>query len=326
MPGSVRWGVLFTALINTKVLRGAALSVDVDVVAVASRDPARAEQYAAQWGIGRAYGSYDELLAAADIDAVYVPLPNGLHHEWTMRALRAGKHVLCEKPYSPRPEEVEEAFDEADSRGLVLSEAYMYRYNPQTLRVAKLVRDGAIGEVRTIGAAFSWPTDAPGDVRLDPALDGGSLLDVGAYCVSAARLFAGEPERVSALSRLGSSGVDMTFVGLLEHPSGALTHFDCGFHMPDRSHLEIVGTTATIDVTDPWHCFTPRILVMPQDGLPYQVDVPVENSYLLELEQFGRAIRGEPHELLGRADARGQSRTIAALLRSARNGSIQALQ
>ncbi len=320
MSRPLRWGVLSTALINTKMLRGAALTPTVEVAAVASRDLARAQAYAAVWGIECAYGSYDDLLADPDIEAVYIPLPNSLHHHWTMRALQAGKHVLCEKPYSPRPSDVEEAYDEAAVRGLILSEAFMHRYNPQTLTLARLVRDGAIGDIRTISAAFSWPTDAPGDVRLDPALDGGCLLDVGVYCISAARLLAGEPTAVSALQVLSPTGVDLRFVGLMEHPDGVLTHFDCGFHLPDRSWLEVVGTVATIEVTDPWHCVTPRILVTPQHGSPYDVVVPIENSYQLELEEFGRAVRGEPNQLLGLKDALGQSTTIAALLRSARSG------
>jgi len=320
LPRPIRWGVLSTALINTKVLRGAALSSAVDVVAVASRDLIRAQDYAAEWQIGRAHGSYDELLADPDIEAVYLPLPNALHHHWTMRALRAGKHVLCEKPYSSRPHEVDEAFGEAAARGLIVSEGFMYRYNPQTQQLAQLVSEGVVGDVRMISATFSWPADGPRDVRLDPALDGGCLLDVGVYCISAARLLAGEPAAVAALQVVGTTGVVSRFVGLMEHSDGALTHFDCGFHVPDRSRLEVVGTAATIEVSDPWHCFTPRLLVTPRQGGPYEVPVPIENSYRLELEEFGRAVRGEPNQLLGRDDARGQSRTVAALIRSAQSG------
>ncbi len=317
MSRPIRWGVLSTALIATKVLRGAALSPEVDVVAVGSRGLDRAQAFATEWGIPRAHGSYDDLLADDEVEAVYLPLPNGLHHEWTMRALQAGKHVLCEKPYSKRPVEVEEAFAAAAAAGLVLSEAFMYRYNPQTVRVAQLVRDGAIGELRTIAASFSWPTPPTGDVRLDASLEGGSLLDVGVYCVSAARLLAGEPTRVSGLSLIGPTGVDIGFVGLLEHSGGVLTHFDCGFHLPDRSHLEVVGTDATIRVSDPWHCLAPRIVVTTRDLSSYDVEVGIAQSYQLELEEVGRAIRGEAHQLLGVDDALGQSRAVAALLSSA---------
>jgi predicted dehydrogenase len=202
----IRWGILSTALINTKVLRGAALTASAEIRAVASRTSTRATRFAREWGIPVSYGTYDALLADPTIEAVYIPLPNGLHHEWTMRALHAGKHVLCEKPYSRHPTEVIDAFDLAKANGLVMSEAYMYRYNPQTLHLADLVASGEIGELRLINSSFTWPTDAPGDVRLDPTLAGGSLLDVGCYCVNAARLLAGEPTTANAQWKIGPTG------------------------------------------------------------------------------------------------------------------------
>ena len=173
MSAPIRWGVLSTASINEKMLAGAALAKDVDVVAVASRDVDRADTFAARWGIGRAYGSYDALLADDTIDAVYVPLPNRMHHQWTLRALRAAKHVLCEKPYSRQPVEVEEAFGEAAARGLVLSEGFMYRYHPQISELARIIADeDLIGEVRLVVSSFTWMTESSDDVRLNASLDG----------------------------------------------------------------------------------------------------------------------------------------------------------
>lgn len=320
MPRPLRWGVLSTALINTKVLRGAAASPDVDVVAIGSRDLHRAQQSAQQWGIPAAHGSYQSLLADPDVEAVYIPLPNGLHHRWTMHALEAGKHVLCEKPYSRHPFEVEQAFDLAERNGLILSEAFMYRYNPQIVRASELVADGAVGELRLVTSSFSWPTDAPGDVRLDPALDGGSLLDVGVYCVSASRLLAGEPHTVTARAETGPTGVDVAMGGVLHFDGGVLASFDCGFFLPDRSRLEIVGTRGTLVVEDPWHCYQPGLRLRSSAGQEQRVDVPVADSYRLELEEFGRAVRGEPHALLGRADALGQARTVSALYAAAGSG------
>ncbi len=157
----VRWGILSTAAINEKLLAGARRSAEVEVVAVGSRDGERAAEFAQRHGIARAHGSYEALLADPDVEAVYIPLPNALHHPWTLRALEAGKHVLCEKPYSRRPAEVEAAFDAAQRAGLVLSEAYMYRYNPQIVRLAELVRDGAIGELRTIASVVHPPVRRP---------------------------------------------------------------------------------------------------------------------------------------------------------------------
>jgi predicted dehydrogenase len=326
MGRAVRWGVLSTAHINDKVLAGASASPDVDVVAVASRDGRRAEEYAARKGIPTAHDSYEALLADDTVDAVYVPLPNGLHHEWTMQALRAGKHVLCEKPYSRRPREVTEAFDEAEQRGLVLSEAFMYRYSPQIRELARQVLEvGVIGDIKMIVSSFSWPTPPTGDVRLDPALDGGSLMDVGVYCVSAARLLAGEPTIVAARQVVGPTGVDTTFAGTLEFAGGVLAHFDSGFHLPNRSHLEIVGAAGSIRVADPWHGRSPDLTLTLQGESPRRIDVDVEDPYRLELEEFGRAVRREDNVLLGRADATGQVTAVDALYRAADSGQAQLL-
>ena len=193
---SVRFGILSTARINEKVLSGARESELVEVAAVASRDQARAEEYAREHGIARAYGGYEELLADPELDAVYISLPNSLHVEWSIKALEAGKHVLCEKPLSRRPDDVERAFDTAERTGLLLTEAFMYRHNPQTARLQELVAGGAIGKLRAVRAAFSFTLSDPANIRLSSDLDGGALMDVGCYCVSGSRLLAGEPERV----------------------------------------------------------------------------------------------------------------------------------
>jgi xylose dehydrogenase (NAD/NADP) len=317
----VRWGILSTAAINEKLLAGARRSDAVEVVAIGSRDGERAAAFAQRHGIARAHGSYEALLADPEVEAVYNPLPNALHHPWTLRALEAGKHVLCEKPYSRRPAEVEEAFDAAERAGLVLSEAYMYRYNPQIVRLAELVRDGAIGELRMIASSFTHPCEDPGDVRLDAELDGGGLMDVGCYCVSASRLLAGEPERVTAQQDVGPSGVDVRMVGTLSFAGGVLAHFDCGFHVPDRSSLEVVGSTGVIRVSDPWHCLEPGLELTHAEGTTESVPVEHESSYRLELERVGAAVRGAGGPPpLGREDALGQARAIAALYRAAESG------
>lgn len=317
----LRLGVLSTALINEKVLAGAARSAEVKVVAVASRDHGRATAFASRWGIDRAYGSYDELLADDAIEAVYIPLPNRLHHSWALRALRAGKHVLCEKPYSRRPSDVAEAASEAQARGLVLSEGFMFRYHPHIRELVRVVKDeGRIGDVRLVVSSFSWPTETASDVRLDPSLDGGSMLDVGVYCLSATRLLAGEPLTVTAQQKLGSSGVDVRFAATMEIESGALAHFDCGIDLPDRSHLEVVGSLGSVSVADPWHGVEPRLTLMMQGEMPTEVAVDRANPYQLELEEFGRAVRHEAHHLLGPEDMVHQANAVDALLRSATTG------
>src|SRR5437764_2224616 len=238
-----RWGILSTANINRVVIAGAR-AANVEVVAVASRDQERADAYAREYEIARAYGSYDALLADDDgVDAVYVSLPNSLHHEWTMRALEAGKHVLCEKPYSRRAADVEEAFDLAERRGLVLSEAFMWRHNPQTRRLLELVPE--IGELQTIRATFGFRLTREHDVRLRPELDGGSLMDVGCYCVSATRLLGGEPERVQGEQVLGPSGVDVRFTGILRFANDVLAEFTSSFTQ-DHSARAATGSVGTI--------------------------------------------------------------------------------
>src|SRR5262249_17638748 len=158
-------------------------SDDVEVVAVGSRDLERAQEFAATWDIGRAYGSYDELLADADVEAVYIPLPNTMHGEWSIKAVEAGKHVLCEKPVSRHVRDVEAAFDAAERCGRLLSEAFMYRHHPQTAKLVELVQAGAIGELRVIRSAFSYSLYDEDNIRLRPDVEGGALMDVGCYCV-----------------------------------------------------------------------------------------------------------------------------------------------
>jgi D-xylose 1-dehydrogenase (NADP+, D-xylono-1,5-lactone-forming) len=320
---SVRFGILSTARINRLVLPGARASDRVEIAAVASRDGARAEAYAREHGIPRAYGSYEELLADPHVDAVYIPLPNSMHVEWSIRALEAGKHVLCEKPLSRHPAEVERAFDAADRAGLMLTEAFMYRHNPQTARLTELAASGAIGEPRLVRAAFSFTITDAANIRLAADLDGGALMDVGCYCVSSARLLVGEPERVYGTSTV-EAGVDTIFTGTLTFPGGVVAQFDCGLRLPLRDELEVVGTEGSAFLDDPWHCTRPVIELRRADDVEEIALEPVD-SYRLEVENLADAIEGKAKPLLGRADALGQARTIDALYRSAEAGDVISL-
>jgi xylose dehydrogenase (NAD/NADP) len=324
---NVAWGLLSTARINRAMLAGARESDRVDVVAVASRDVTRAEAYAREHGIDGAHGSYDSLLADPGVEAVYISLPNALHVEWTLRALEAGKHVLCEKPFSRRAHEAEQAFDAAERAGLVLSEGFMWRHHPQAARLAALVADGAVGQLRLIRAAFSFQlagTHGADDARFDAGLDGGALMDVGCYCVSAIRLLAGEPVRVYAEQVVGPSGVDVCVAATLRLQGDVIAHFDCGFVTSFRDELEVVGDEANLFIDDPWHLETPGI-ERRREPEPHRVEVeriPVEpaSSFRLQLENVSDAIRGEAPLLLGRDDAVGQARALEALYRSAETG------
>ncbi len=312
----VSWGILSTARINEKFLAGAALSEAVRVRAVASRDADRAHRYATDHGIERAYGSYQELLDDPELEAVYISLPNSGHLEWTERALRAGKHVLCEKPLGRRPAEVAAAFDVAAQEGRLLMEAFMYRHHPQTAILARLVADGAVGRLRLIRAAFSFPLSDSTNVRLQAGLDGGALMDVGCYCVSAARLLAGEPDAVAGEQVTGGDGVDVLFAGTLRCADEVIAYFDAGMLAAPRSALEVVGSEGVLMLNDPWHCLTPAIELRRPDGVEL-IDVEAANSYALEADNFSLAIRGQADPLLGREDAIGQARCIAALYQAA---------
>jgi D-xylose 1-dehydrogenase (NADP+, D-xylono-1,5-lactone-forming) len=319
MNGTVSWGFLSTANINDKLLAGAAESDRVDVIAVASRDAARAEAYARQRGIERAYGSYEELLADPDVEAVYISLPNSLHVEWSIRALEAGKHVLCEKPLSRRPVDVERAFDVAAQSDRHLMEAFMYRHNPQTAKLKELVGEGAIGRLRLVRAAFSFPLADAEDIRLDASLDGGGLMDVGCYCINGARLLAGEPDRVYGEQVLSESGVDELFTGMMRSPDDVLLQFDAGLVLQERDELEAIGEDGSLFLDDPWHCQSPVIELRTADGVE-EIAVEPADSYRLQLENLSDAIRGEAEPLLGRDDALGQARAIDALYGSAAAG------
>jgi xylose dehydrogenase (NAD/NADP) len=321
------WGLLSTARINRLVLAGARLSDRVDVIAVASRDQARALTYAREHGIERAYGSYEALLEDPAVEAVYISLPNSMHMEWTLRALAAGKHVLCEKPLSRRARDAEEAFDLAEQEGLILSEGFMWQHHPQTITLARLIAQGGIGRIRMIRAAFSFQLAAvhgADDTRFRPELEGGCLMDVGCYCVNAVRFLGGEPERVQAEQVVGPGGVDVCFAAALRLPDDVVAHFDCGFVVPYRDELEVVGEDASLFVDDPWHIHSPGIELRrepePEKIEVERIEVEPANSYQLELENVSDAIRGAASLLLGRDDALGQARAIEALYRSAEAG------
>jgi predicted dehydrogenase len=312
-----------TARINRLFLAGAREAEGVEVVALGSRDRARGEQFAHEHGIERTHPSYESLLADAEVDAVYIPLPNSLHVEWAVRALEAGKHVLCEKPLSRRAADVERAFDVAQRERRLLMEAFMYRHNPQTQRVTELISSGAIGTLRLLRAAFSFRAPE-GDVRLSRALGGGALMDVGCYCVDNARLIAGEPALLTAQQVLGGDGVDLTFAATISFPGGVLAHFDAGLTLVARDELEVVGDEGTLFLDDPWHCREPLIELRRADGVE-RIQIPVVDSYRLEAENFSAAVRGEAQPLLGREDAVGQASTIEALYLAAGNGEAVAL-
>ena len=322
----VKWGIVSTANINRLFLAGARESPDVEILAVASRDRTRAEQYARDNGIERAYGGYEAMLNDPDVEAVYISLPNSLHIDCTISALEAGKHVLCEKPLSRHTSEVERAFDTAERNDRLLMEAFMWRHNPQTRLLSDLIKQQAVGRIRIIRAAFGFVASDPQDVRLDPKLDGGALMDVGCYCVSGARLIAGEPERVAGEQALGGQddGVDVAFAGVMRFKDDVTAHFDAGLALASQDLLEVVGDEGTLRLTDPWHCGQAGIDLIRFEATEH-IEIEPTNSYRLEAENMSAAIRGEAQLLLGREDAVGQARAIEALYKAADMGQTVSL-
>lgn len=323
MSARLRLGLLSTAKINDVLIAGA--PADVEIVAVASRDGARARAYADERGIERAHGSYEALLADPDVDAVYISLPNSLHHEWTLKGLLAGKHVLCEKPFSRHEAEVDAAWDAAAAGGLVVAEARMYRHHPQIARAKELVDSGAVGAPRILRSNHSFQMVDPGDHRHVPDLDGGALMELGCYCISTARLFAGEPGRVHGEQVLTPDGVDADFHGTLRFPGDVVAKFDASFAVPWGQRFEVVGEEATLVLDAPWRTDWGFTVTLERGEEVETIPVPQANSFGLELEDFAAAVRGEREQLLGRDDALGQARTLAALRRSAETGAAVSL-
>ncbi len=308
-----------TARINLKFLAGAREAAGVQIVAVASRDRERGERFAGQQQIERVHDTYAALLADPEVEVVYVPLPNSLHIEWTIRALEAGKHVLCEKPLSRRADEVRRAFEVAKRADRLLMEGFMYRHNPQTRRLTELIDEGAIGRVRVISSSFSFAANDAADVRLSSALDGGALMDVGCYCVNGVRLIAGEPERVHAEQVIGGDGVDVSFAAVMRFSDDVIAHFDAGLVLDSRDWLEVVGDRGSLFLDDPWHCRNP-VIELRRGGEAALIAMDPVDSYRLEVENLSAAIRGQQPPLLGPDDALGQARTIEALYDAAASG------
>jgi predicted dehydrogenase len=318
---ALRWGILGAARINRHLIpqfRAAAGPQTIE--AIASRDGAKAYAAAADWQIPAALSSYDALLERRDIDAVYVPLPNHLHAEWTVKAARAGKHVLCEKPLALSVDEVDRVRGAAADNRVHVAEAFMYRHHAQTDAVVSIVRSGSLGPLRMIRGCFSFFLDREGDVRFDPAMGGGSAWDVGCYPVSYARLVAGtEPVAARADAVIGPTGIDVTLAGVLRFPGGLLAAVDCSFVAPFRTEMEIVGERGTLRVPRPFKP-GPRetITVVRGDEVEEHI-VEGRVLYVDQIENFARAAAGGAAPKVTLEDSRGNVAALRALLDAARN-------
>jgi D-xylose 1-dehydrogenase (NADP+, D-xylono-1,5-lactone-forming) len=315
----LRWGLLSTARINRAVIPPIRQSRRGVLTSVASRSQQKAEEFAKTWQIPRIFDSYEAMLADPDIDIIYNPLPNSLHREWTVKAVQAGKHVLCEKPLALTVAEVDQMIAASRQTGKIIAEAFMYRHHPQTLKVHELMHSGAIGKLHLIRGVFSFNLQRPGDVRLDPDLGGGSIWDVGCYPISYARYLAGaEPLEVFGWQVSGSTGVDESFIAQMRFPNAVYAQFDCSFSIEHRTILEIVGTEGTITINRP---FTPRNnegLDLKQGDRLTRIRVRSGNLYSGEVEDMHSAVLDGTPPRVSLIDSRGNVQAITALLQSAK--------
>ena len=297
--GVVRWGVLSTANINRKVVPATQAADRCEVVAIGSRDPSKAEAAASEFGIARAYGSYEEVLADPEVDAVYNPLPNDLHERWTIAAAEAGKHVLCEKPLAMNAAEAERMIAACDAAGVLLIEAFMYRLHPTWEAVREAVASGRIGELRAVQSWFSYFNDDPTNIRNIAASGGGALYDVGCYAVNLSRmLFGAEPVRVrGSVHRDPEMGVDVLTTGMLDFPAGIAT-FTCSTRAESDQRVHVVGTRGRIAIEIPFNIpldLPTRVFVTAGGDPPVAPNTEVltfepANQYAIQAERFAAAV------------------------------------
>ncbi|MDP7399024.1 MAG: Gfo/Idh/MocA family oxidoreductase [Lentisphaeria bacterium] len=337
---NVRWGLLSTARINERLIPPIRDCERSELVAVASRTQGKAEAYASDWGIPKAYGSYQEMLDAPDIDAVYISLPNSLHAQWCIQAAAAGKHILCEKPLALSTEEVDRIDAAVRQHNVILQEGAMYRYHMQTANVCELISSGVIGDVRAVNGTLAFVLDNPGDVRLEPDLGGGALWDLGCYPVSFIRtVLDAEPTAVAAVQATDARGIDLSLTGLLSFAGGVSGRFFCSFAALPRWHAEIIGDAGRIELDHPWlnnigepaHLhLTTLAQEAPEsvfgDNVANQVTERLRyenvNPYVDEVEAMVRAVLDGETPVISLASSRGNIATLVALYRAAREGTV----
>jgi predicted dehydrogenase len=315
----MRFGILGAARIASRALVPAIHnSSNAELVAVAARDGARAEVFAKAHNIPVALEGYEALLERDDIDAIYNPLPNDGHSPWSIKAMEAGKHVLCEKPVGMDAAEAVQMLEVSKRTGKTLMEGFMWRFHPQVTRAKEIVDSGAIGDLRLIRTGFSFPLMDSGDIRWVKSMGGGGLLDLGCYNVNASRLFAGrEPTSVYGVADYSGTDVDLHFAGILEFGAGLRGVMECSFGQPGRQHLELVGTKGTLEIDK---------FVLPENetgvirvGGETETTVAAD-KYQIMVEQFVRAANGEEPLAYDMQSAIANMKVLDALAKSARTG------
>jgi len=324
----IRWGILSTARINRAVLEPLAQAKRSELVAVASRDLAKAQAYAEEKGIAKAYGSYEEMLADPEIEVIYNPLPNGLHAEWTIKAAEAGKHVLCEKPLVLTLEELDQVEAAATANNVTVFEAFMYLHHPQMKTLQKIIHSGLLGKLQFINSWFSFylPPENSENVRLQPQLGGGSMWDVGVYPNSLAIIMAqaGPPVEVWATQTKDESGVDVAMQAQMRFANGITAQIACGFRAPFRIGAQLVGDKGYLTVSRPWgHAGKSNEVFLhtgSDDGEP--IAMPTADPYLAEIEAMEACVLDGAVPLVPLSMSRDFLRTVLAIYQSAESGQV----
>lgn len=321
MTDKLNWGFLSTANIGKALVDPLRTSKRNRLLAVASRSQEHAGEFARQNKVKHAYSSYEALLADPDIDVIYNPLPNHLHAEWTIKAVQAGKHVLCEKPLALSLAEVDAISTAAENYGRIVAEAFMYRTHPQTLKAHEIVTVGKLGKVKLVRGSFTYPGTDPENYRWKPEMGGGGLWDVGCYPLSYTRSLLGmEPLEVFGWQVIGPTGVDELFTAQLRFPENIFAQFDCSVRIPDHTFMEIVGDEATLIIPRP---FTPGVkekLYLTRAGKTEVISVKGTNLYIGEVEDMADAILFGKPTRVSLADSRLNTAAILALIESAKSG------
>jgi predicted dehydrogenase len=317
----LNWGFLSTARINKALIKPLRASKRTLLLGVASRNIDSAQAYARENKIPKAYGSYDDLLNDPEIDVIYNSLPNHLHAEWTIKALHAGKHVLCEKPLALTLDEIDAMSSAAKETGKVLAEAFMYRHHAQTLKVKEIVDSGELGKIQLIKGTFSFFLNRENDYRNFKELGGGSIWDVGCYPISFTRTIVGaEPVEVFGWQVEGQGGGDVLFTGQMRFGNGILAQFDSGFKIPARTYMEIVGSDATLYVPFPFKPSISNEIILTRAGKQQKIKIKGQELYLGEVEDMCDAVLNHTPPRISLADSRANVATILAFLKSAETG------
>jgi len=320
---TLRWGLLSTAHINYKLIPAIRAAARSELIAVASRTASSAESYAAKWEIPQPFASYEAMLAANDIDAVYISLPHSMHAEWTVKALDAGKHVLCEKPFAMSVAEVDDMIAASERNGRVLTEAFMYRHHPQTRIIGQWISDGRLGDVRLVQSVFSFKLDDPANIRLNSELGGGSLWDVGVYPVSLAQyVYGGAPDQVSGIQFIGQSGVEEFFSGQLDFGQGRMAQISSSLKSPFHSSATILGSKGRLEVTRPFTGMEDagQLTFVGTDLERQPIPVPAQELYIGEVEDMEAAALDGTTQYLSLRESRDHVATVTALYQSAESG------